>query len=264
MPDILIDSFDDPRLEPYRDLKRPERRSPGLLIAEGEKLVRRLLESPCVTQSVVCTEAARERLVGRVRAGVPMYLTSTQLISRLIGFRFHRGMLACGLRPDAIGIEEVCRRATADSRSLLVVCPEIRDPANLGAIVRTAAAFGAAGLVLGDTGTDPYSRRVLRTSMGAVLCTPVVRTRDWNRVFEVLEGAEFETIAAVLEPGASRLSEVPRAARIALLLGNEDQGLPNALTERCGRKVVLPMVAGIDSLNVAVAAGIMIHHFAGR
>ncbi len=262
MPDILIESLDDPRLDPYRDLKRPELRATGTLIAEGEKLVRRLLESPCVTESIVCTAAARARFEGLVPADVPIYVTTTQLISRLIGFRFHRGVLACGSRPEAIGIEELCRRATAKPQSVLVLCPEISDPTNLGTIIRTAAAFGAAGLVLGAAGTDPFSRRVLRTSMGTVLRTPIAETEDWSTVLETLHGAEFESIAAVLEPDAEPLSGVPRPRRVALVFGNEDQGLPQSLTARCTRKVMLPMAAAVDSLNVAVAAGIMIHHFA--
>jgi tRNA G18 (ribose-2'-O)-methylase SpoU len=143
----------------------------------------------------------------------------------------------------------------------LVLCPELRDPTNLGTIIRTSTAFGASGLVLGNSGVDPYSRRVLRTSMGAVFRIPIVQTDDWDSVLDLLHGAGFDSVAAVLDPTAARLDEMPHSGCVALLFGNEDSGLPAAITERCTRRVTLPMSSDIDSLNVAVAAGIVLHHF---
>ena len=93
----------------------------------------------------------------------------------------------------------------AEDRCLLVVCPEIRDPANLGTIIRTAAAFGASGLIAGRAGTDPFSRRVLRTSMGTVLRLPIVQTDDWNSALATLHRSGFETIATVLDAAGNIL-----------------------------------------------------------
>ena len=261
MPEIRIENLDDPRLDPYRDLKAKAAGEAAPVIAEGEKLVRRMLDSDCSVQSIVCTAAARERL-GILPAQVAVYLTATPLISRLIGFRFHRGVLACGVRPPAVGIESLCASGPKEGQRLLVVCPELRDPTNLGTIIRTAAAFGAAGLVVGKSGVDPYSRRVLRTSMGAVFGMPIVQTDDWDKTLDALHAAEFETIAAVIAPSAPPLSAFSRCGRTALLVGNEDQGLPTAIITRCKRQVMLPMCDRVDSLNVAVAAGILLHHFA--
>lgn len=261
MPEIVIDSPTDPRLDPYRNLKRGASRANETLVAEGEKLVLRLLESSCRVESVLCTAAALDRLRPRLLADVPVYVTSTPVISALIGFQFHRGVLACGVRPPEIHLESLLEARGSGGRALVVLCPEIRDPANLGTILRTAAAFGATGAIVGRAGTDPYSRRVLRTSMGTVLFLPIVQTDDWEGALAALERARFETIAAVLDSNAGGLADAPRPHRVALLLGNEDAGLPETVVRRCHRRVTMPMADSVDSLNVAVAAGILLHHF---
>jgi tRNA G18 (ribose-2'-O)-methylase SpoU len=193
---------------------------------------------------------------------VPIYIASTPVISALIGFQFHRGILACGRRPADRSLVELCAGLAGTERTLLVLCPEIRDPANLGTIIRTAAAFGASGLVAGRAGTDPFSRRVLRTSMGSVLRLPIVQTDDWHAALETLHRAGFETLATVVDPTAEPLAGARCPARAAVFLGNEDEGLPPDLVAGCQRRVTLPMAVGVDSLNVAVAAGIVLSHFA--
>src|SRR5262245_31730486 len=153
MPEFAIESLNDSRLDPYRELKSPASRARETFVAEGEKLVLRLLDSPCRTESILCTGAALDRLRDRIPAEIPVYIAETPIISALIGFQFHRGILACGRRPAERNLGELCRAHAHANRCLLVLCPEIRDPANLGTIIRTAAAFGAAGVVAGRAGT---------------------------------------------------------------------------------------------------------------
>jgi len=262
MPEFLIESDDDSRLDPYRDLKSPESRRRDSFIAEGEKLVLRLIGSPCQTESILCTTAVRDRLSEKLPDGVPIYVASTPVISGLIGFQFHRGILACGRRPPPVSLDALCRAQPPAGRLLIVACPEIRDPANLGTIIRTAAAFGAGGLIAGLAGTDPFSRRVLRTSMGTALRLPIVQTDNWRFVLETLHQDGFETIAAVVDPAGARLARTSCGPRAALFFGNEDEGLPAEIVAACQRRVTLPMAGGVDSLNVAVAAGIVLSHFA--
>lgn len=259
MPEFTIDSLTDPRLDPYRDLKRANEFENQSFVAEGEKLVCRLLESPCVTRSVLCTEAALADLRSRVRPETPVYVATTPVISQLVGFPFHRGVLACGARPDPPRLETLLAELDPVAPALAVICPELRDPTNLGSIIRSAAAFGARFLVAGHRGTQPFSRRVLRTSMGSVLTLPIVQTDDWPAVLATLHSARFETVATVLSADAEPLQSARLSARTALLLGNEDQGLSPALAAQCRRRVTLPMASGIDSLNVAVAAGIVLY-----
>src|SRR5262249_23777783 len=159
------------------------------------------------------TAAARDRLRERIPTDVPVYVSTTPLISRLVGFQFHRGTLACGLRPPARSLESLWRDVLPGGRALIVLCPEIRDPENLGTIIRTAAAFGALGVVAGREGTDPFSRRVLRTSMGAVLRLPIAQTEEWDGTIESLKDAGFETIATVVDPEAEALWGAARPER---------------------------------------------------
>src|SRR5262249_50449765 len=221
MPEFLIDSFEDSRLDRYGDRKAPASRARETFVAEGEKLVLRLLDSACRTESILCTRAALDRLRDRIPADIPVYIAGTPVISALIGFQFHRGILACGRRPADKSLSELCGALAEANRCLLVLCPEIRDPANLGTIIRTAGSFGAAGVVAGRAGTDPFSRRVLRTSMGSVLRMPIVQTDDWNEALATLHRSGFESIATVLDQDAALLQTSPCPPRAAIFLGNE-------------------------------------------
>jgi len=264
MPICVIDSLDDRRLDAYRNLKAGQRRDEGGFVAEGEKLVARLLASRCRVESILCNRAALARLTPRLAPETLVYIAETALISRLVGFRFHRGVLARGRRPEAVALPELLAGppgSSATAPGLVLLCPAINDPENLGTIIRTAAAFGAGAVLVGPSGADPYSRRVLRTSMGAVLHLPIISVQDWPAAVQQLHLHDWQTIAAVVDPNATPVARAARPRRVALLLGNEDAGLPADLAQRCAQRVTLPMAGGVGSLNVAVAAGILLHHF---
>jgi tRNA G18 (ribose-2'-O)-methylase SpoU len=263
MPEYLIESLDDPRLDCYRDLKHAHARDRDVFIAEGDKLVLRLFDSPCRAESILCTKPARERLADRIPDGVAVYVTTTSVIARLVGFQFHRGVLAVGVPPAERTLQSILEsEMTPGGQSLVAICPEIRDPANLGSIIRSAAAFGATCVIAGRAGTAPFSRRVLRTSMGAVLHVPIVQTDYWDCVIETLHRHDFETVATVLDASAETLLDAARPPRVAVLFGNEDSGLSVDLTSLCRRRVQVPMANQSISLNVSVAAGVVLHHFA--
>ena len=116
-------------------------------------------------------------------------------------------------------------------------------------------------MVVGTDGTDPYSRRVLRVSMGTAFRLPVIQTADWPGTLQALQDAGIETAATVLDPAAERLMSAQRPRRFALALGCEGHGLPADFIERCDRRLTIQMADGVDSLNVAIAAGIFLHHF---
>jgi tRNA G18 (ribose-2'-O)-methylase SpoU len=265
MPEFMIESLDDPRLDVYRDLKKAQLRNREVFVAEGDKLVLRLFDSPCRTESILCTRATRDKFADRIPNGTAVYVTTTSMIAQVVGFKFHRGVLAAGVPPAKRTLQEILENEVSPGRrSLIVICPEIRDPENLGSIIRSAAAFGATCVVVGCGGTAPFSRRVLRTSMGAVLHVPIVQTDDWSGAIEVLHRHDFETVASVLDATAESLATAARPLRAAVLFGSEDSGLPNDLTSLCRRRVQVPMADQSLSLNVAVAAGVILHHFATK
>jgi tRNA G18 (ribose-2'-O)-methylase SpoU len=204
-------------------------------------------------------------------AEVPTLVIAEAEVEGLVGFNFHRGILGCGRRPrpPALGdlldgdVHDGDRRADEAARgraATLVVCPDVQDPENLGAIVRISAAFGAAGLVLGPHCADPFSRRVQRVSMGNVYRLPIVPAADIPATLAELGKAHaVESWATVLATDAETFDPRHRPDRLALVLGSEGHGLAPEVVAACDRKVTIPMRAGVDSLNVAVAAGIFLY-----
>jgi tRNA G18 (ribose-2'-O)-methylase SpoU len=262
VPQYIIDSLDDPRLEPYRQLKDTNRtRWFGRFVAEGEKLTQRLLANSCEVVSVLVDRTHLERLRPHLRDDLDVLVVTDRLVPQIVGFNFHRGVLACGRRPENVPLEQIAKRA--DTRLRLVVLPDVQDPENLGTIIRTSAAFDIDAVLLGGACADPFSRRVLRTSMGAVWRVPLRQSdnlaEDLRRLCEEFD---VQLAATVVTPDAQPLAEFAPPRRLALLLGNEGHGLKPAIIAQCQHRLTLPMQPGTDSLNVSVAAGIFLYHLA--
>lgn len=260
MPSVLIDDLDDPRLAMYRQLKATNlTRDSGQFVVEGEKLFDRLLASPFPVASVLATDRLEPTIALRVPHGVPLYVLPEALVDVLIGFNFHRGVLACGVRRPWPGAVELAR--AAGERATFVVCPRIDNPENLGAIVRISDVFGVDAVLTGNRCPDPLSRRVLRVSMGSALRVPVVACEDLAADLDRLRcDHRFEAAATVVDPEAEPLHAFRRPDRLALLLGSEGHGLEPTWLELSDRLVTIPMRPGAESLNVAVAAGVAVYH----
>ena len=256
MPIVRIADPDDRRLDPYRALKRSNETRHGLFIAEGEKLVRRLVESRLEVESLLVSEDHLEAIAPVLPTEVPTLVIPEGAVEGLVGFNFHRGILGCGRRPQPPDLTAILGQA---STATLVVCPDVQNPENLGSIVRIAAAFGAAGLVLGPHSADPFSRRVQRVSMGNVYRLPIVPTADIRAALAELRTAHgVESWATVLADDAETFGTRRRPARLAVVLGGEGHGLAPEVIAACDRRVTIPMRSGVDSLNVAVATGIFL------
>jgi tRNA G18 (ribose-2'-O)-methylase SpoU len=258
MPLIPLSSIDDPRLEPYRQLKRTNAtRWLDQFVAEGFKLVERLFENRFEVVSVLSNQRSLEKVRPVVPDDVPLLVLPDDEVSRLVGYQFHYGVLACARRRASASLAQICG---GRNRLTLVVLPDVQDPDNLGSILRSSAALGIDGVVLGERSGDPFSRRVLRVSMGASLSLPLVESRDLDRDLAELQSEwGVELWAAVLDPTAEPLASALRPPKLALLLGSEGHGLEARWIERCDRRVTIPMAPRVDSLNVAVAAGIFLH-----
>ena len=261
MPAIPIDDPDDPRLAMYRHLKATNlTRHAGRFVVEGEPLFDRLRASRFPMASVLASDRHAPRLSGRVPEGVPLYVMPHARLEALVGFNFHRGVLACAERRPGPDLDAVVRGA--GPRATLVVCPRIDNPENLGAIIRIADVFGVAAVVTGPRCPDPLSRRVLRVSMGTSLRVPVVTPDDLPAEADRLRSDEgFQLAASVTDPSAEPIDALARSRpdRLALALGPEAHGLDPGWLARCDRRVTIPMRPGAESLNVAVAAGILLY-----
>jgi tRNA G18 (ribose-2'-O)-methylase SpoU len=292
MTQIPVVSLEDPRLAPFRDLnQRNLIRQSGLFIAEGQKVVDRLIDSPFPIASILAEPAYADRYQQKVSTDVPIYVAARDLLEATIGFNFHRGILACGRRQTLTVIAPLLattqtRRASEgilaqpatslptisphsqpairNSESTILICPDIQDPTNLGSLIRTAAALGCDGLVLGPRCADAFSRRVLRVSMGAALHLPIIESADLAADIRTLQASKFELIAAVLDATAEPLHQANRPQRLAILLGNEAHGLTDEWLHLAHRRVTIPMHETVDSLNLTIAAAILLYHFTRR
>jgi tRNA G18 (ribose-2'-O)-methylase SpoU len=257
---VEITDADDPRLADYRALKeRHLNAETGRFVAESERVVRRLLASGIAVRSVLATPPRLRSLedalppADSAAPAFTVYLAQQDVVDAIAGFHVHRGCLAIGERPPS-------RAIPAGARGV-VVLEDLVDVDNLGAIARNAAAFGADALVLSPRCADPFYRKAIRVSLGAVFDLPIVRLARWPDDLDVLRKLGFSLVAAVLSPGATPLPRFAPPARWALLLGSEGPGLSPGAVLRCHHSVTIPMATstGADSLNVATAAAVMLY-----
>jgi tRNA G18 (ribose-2'-O)-methylase SpoU len=263
-PVIRIDSLDDPRVALYRNLKDRELdRSGKFFIAEGEYILRRLLDSDFPVESVLLADRRAEEIAPLVPEPIPVYVTPQEQMQRILGMKFHSGVIACGKRKPPMTLEEVLpTQDRAPPQMTIVVLPDISNVENLGALIRIAAGFGADALILGKHCHDPFWRQSIRVSMGTIFRLPLVQSQDLLRdLARLKEVWGVELIATVLDGSAEPLPGARRSDRVGLLFGGEAQGLCEEVLRACDRRVTIPMKLGTDSLNVAVAAGVFLYHF---
>ena len=234
----------------------------GLFIAEGEVVLRVLARSRL--HRPVSLLIAEKRIAGlseileALPDDVPVYAAGQEVMDAVVGFHIHRGILAVGRRVAEPDPAELLRGLPQDA--LVLVLSGIANHDNMGGLFRNAAAFGAGAVILDSDCCDPLYRKAIRVSVGAALITPFARMAPGADLLELLESHGFETVA--LSPrGESTLAQAARARRTAVVLGTEGPGLAPDLLARA-KTVRIPMADGFDSLNVAVTAGIVLHHLA--
>lgn len=260
--EIAVSDARDPRLADYvrlRDtsLRKHLESEQGLFIAEGERVIRRALEAGYRPRSFLLAArwlASLRDLIARW-PDVPVFLVSEALAEEITGFHVHRGALASLHREHRHSVADLLRQER------LVVCEDIVDHTNVGAILRNAAGLGWDGVLLSPRSADPLYRRSVKVSMGAVFSLPWARLDDWRSAPAMLAEAGFLTVALTLSDDALALSTLAeqlrrRPARVAILLGTEGAGLSPRWTSEAAVRVRIEMHAGVDSLNVAAASAI--------
>jgi len=263
----LEDPGDD-RLADYVNLRGPawrrvwERRR-GIFVAEGEKVVARLLATPgWRVRSVLVADDRWDRyraLAAAAPDDVPIWRASQAVIDRLTGFNLHRGLLAAADRPAPVP----WRQRLPPTGRLLVV-EDVNDQENLGSLFRSAAALGVDALLTSPGTCDPLYRRTVRVSMGATFRLPFAELAPWPAGLTELVALGWSLAALTPGPAAEPLEGAAAEAlrgreRVAVLVGAEGPGLSEGALGAATERVRVPMAAGVDSLNVAVAAAIALH-----
>lgn len=263
---IAIDSADDPRLAEFRDIR--ERDLTGRksrFIAEGTVVLRMLAEAHARGRGFFAEKILllRNRVDGvlpileRFPADVPVYVAEADVLNGVVGFHLHRGVLALGRRED--GGEAALLDALPERALVLVGCG-ISNHDNAGSMFRNAAAFRADAVLLDETSCDPLYRKALRVSVGSVLSVP--HRRGGKALDLLLALAERGFAIWTLSPhGKTDIRAIPASARMALVVGTEGEGLPEALLARF-QSARIPQSAELDSLNAATATGIALFSMA--
>jgi tRNA G18 (ribose-2'-O)-methylase SpoU len=264
---IRLATLDDPRVDDYRLVRDPElARDRGLFVAEGRRVVARLLAGCRYgVRSLLLSETAllaMAHLLNHLGRDVPVYVGTPAALAAAVGHDVHRGCLALGERvplPLLAGLLE--------SSQTLVVLERVGNADNVGGVFRSALAFGADAVLCGTGCCDPLYRKAIRTSMGATLDVPFTDVTPWPHGLEMLRSSGFTLVALTPNTGdrdgcsagietIDSFFERGRPDRVALLLGSEGEGLTPSVVALADSRIRIPMVAGVDSLNVSVAAGI--------
>ncbi len=249
----------DPRLADYLRLRETTLRKgfearEGIFIAEGELVIRRALAAGYQPRSLLLAPKWVAGLQPLPSADVPVYVMPASMAESVTGFHVHRGALASMIRRPEPPLVELL------TGHRLVVCEDTVDHANLGAIVRSAAGLGWDGVLVSPGSADPLYRRAVKASMGAVFALPWARLQAWPEDITRLRTSGFTVAALALTPHAVSLdvavTRLATAERLAIVLGSEGPGLATATIDACDLSVRIPMSRGVDSLNVAVAAGL--------
>lgn len=266
---IVIESVNDPRIAPFRELRDRPLRADGRFVAEGPFLLDRMVGAGLAIESVLIKPSRADDLAARLKP-VPVYAAERPLLQEIAGYKFHRGVLTCARRPRDPTCKELIQRlspaihdpARAAGPGGLLIAPRVLDHENVGGLARVAAAFGLAGMLIGKESCDPYWRRAIRVSAGAVFSLPIRRSQNMADELAALRCAVgLRVYAAVLDPAARPLDQVRHAAHrpFALMVGAEDHGLSPAEIALADETVTLPMPQAVDSHNIAVAAAVCLY-----
>ncbi|MBO4289465.1 MAG: RNA methyltransferase [Lachnospiraceae bacterium] len=232
---------------------------PGLFVVETPMVIERALAAGYEPVAMVGEEAIARREAERLApqlGDIPVYLSTDRVLSEIAGYRLARGLLCEFRRRKLPDPETVCAGA-----SRVVLLEEVQNPTNVGAIFRSAAALGMEAVLLSKGCADPLYRRASRVSVGNVFLVPWTifdsRMTAAQRI-SWLKAQGYVTVAMALSDNAVRLGEQDFGGeeKIAVIMGNEGEGLSAETIEACDVVVKIPMGNGVDSLNVAAASAI--------
>ena len=266
MKEIEITFLECQELEAYSTLTEAQLRNrlepaKGLFIAESPKVIGVALDAGFEPVSLLCErrhiEGDARGIIERCPADMPVYTGSRELLAQLTGYTLTRGVLCAMRRPKALPPEEICRDAHR-----IVVLHGVCDTTNVGAIFRSAAALGIDAVLMTRDSCDPLNRRAVRVSMGSVFLVPWtwLDAEDGTAVGTIhkLQEMGFTTAAMALRKDDINIDDpkLKQTKRLALIMGTEGDGLPDAVIDAADLVVKIPMHNGVDSLNVGNAAAI--------
>ena len=263
MSDRIVTSRDNALVKRARAARDGRLRE--LIFVEGVRLCEEAARAPLAVQDVICTERGASdgrgaRLVGAWKeAGRPVTFVSESVFASLSDTKTPQGLAALALRPETNKSEPL--EAAAAEAPLLVILHRINNPSNAGAILRTAEAAGAAGAILTKGTADIFSPKALRGAMGSSFRLPLWTNAPFREALAWCKGRGVKTVGADLRAGRAH-TEVDWAGASALIVGAEGSGLEAEETVQADELLRIPMRPPVESLNVAVAAAVVLYEAA--
>lgn len=251
----IITSKDNPVIKLYQKLSssKKERLQYGLFVLEGLRIVEDAIREESLLSHIILTKQAYDRY-GESIFQADLRDTRTLVISNELGNRI-------ASTEKTQGVFAICRipatvKPVFCENGRYVVLFGLQDPGNVGMIIRTADALGIDGVFLSGS-CELYSPKVIRSTMGSVFRTRIYAINDADELFRLFEENNVRTSAAVIDRDAVPVTDCSFSGSEAVFIGNEGNGLPPEIASRCGRKIIIPMRGSINSLNAAMAAGIL-------
>ncbi len=257
-----IASLDLPELAPYRTLKLAhEHRERGFFVAEGDKVVHRLLASDLEVVSVLLPEHRlaeyEPALAGRRENILVFSATEKRILEQLVGFELFQGVLAVAKVPAQDSLAALLNK-THPPR-LLVAADGLTNAENVGVLTRNCVAFGAQALIVGETTASPYLRRAVRNSMGTIFQLPIIESKNLAQHLAELKQLGVRCIAAHPHTNQRVLGDADFSQDCCIVFGSEGPGISPAVLAECDEAVAIPMPPDVDSLNVASAAAVFLY-----
>jgi tRNA G18 (ribose-2'-O)-methylase SpoU len=257
-----IQALDAPELALYLTLRRiEEHERAGVLVAANAKVIKRLLASRFTVVSALLTPAWLEKLEPQLRARpeaeLPVYVAEQKVLETITGYKLHQGALAVAKIPPQPDFETLLKNSPPPL--LLAAVEGIASAENLGAVVRSCAAFGAHFLIVGETCGSPFQRRAVAGSMGTIFEQPLVRVTHLVDTLTALRARSVRCLAAHPHSGAKKLSVVDLRGDCCLVFGAEGPGLTPPVLAACDDAVEIPMPSHMNSLNVAAATAVFLY-----
>ncbi|MDD6865442.1 MAG: RNA methyltransferase [Lactobacillus sp.] len=281
---IFLDDLNGADLDPYVRLNEAQlfhalEPDPGLFIAESPKVIERALRAGYQPASLLVEEKALTRdladldheMAANQTSGLgqtPIYVANSKLLRQLPGYNLLRGALAAMHRVKRLELADFLATMPAEHPRIAVL-ESVVNPANIGAIFRSAAALGIDGVIVTSDSADPFYRRSSRVAMGTVFQVPwtYVDAKTWQHAgIDLLHQAGYQTAAMALRHNTVSIDDPKLTAvdRLAIIMGSEGPGLKEATIEQSDFTIKIPMAPGVDSLKVAAASALAFWELGNR
>ena len=255
----MITSKDNSIIKYYTklSLSKKERKETESFVLEGARLCLDAIKENSVLRCVLVTQTAMDKYNEAVNLLMDyvgedkVYLISNELGNKLSDTKGTQGIFGiCKILDKNFSVD------TIYSGGKYVVLNNIQDPGNLGTIIRTADALGVSGVILSDDCCDLYNPKVIRSTMGSLFRIPIM-TDNINTILQTFKASNITTFAAVIDKSATNLIECDFSKGGVIVIGNEGNGLPPEIVNKCDEKLTIKMQGNVDSLNAAMATGII-------